>query len=303
MLADRPLLLEPYYYGILARDGHWDAGPLVGRICAGDVGLLILNHRLEEDPPPYHGYDRWPTPVFRATGLGIGDTVTVAGPAGTIEVTLVGETFEVAQESPSNTVLRGTWTDVMTLDADARLDRWEIRPRDGIAPRAVAEDLFQASGYSVAAYTLDDSTSDEEFILFLSVVTAMGIVLGAISLGGVFDTVLLETRRRTRELAVLKTVGLTPAGVVAMVVAGVVPLGLLAGVIGLPLGLAAQRAVIGYMGEVAGRTTIPDLAYDVFPPLGLLGLGLVGLAIAAAGAYVPGQRAAAARIAPVLATE
>ena len=39
---------------------------------------------------------------------------------------------------------------------------------------------------------------------------SMGVVLVAISIGGVFDTVLLETRQRTREMAVLKAIGLTP---------------------------------------------------------------------------------------------
>ena len=85
----------------------------------------------------------------------------------------------------------------------------------------------------------------------------MGIVLVAISLGGVFNTVLLETRQRTREMAVLKAVGLTPAQVVAMVLASVVPVGLLAGLLGVPLGLAFQRAVLTYMGEVAAQTRDP----------------------------------------------
>ena len=37
----------------------------------------------------------------------------------------------------------------------------------------------------------------------------LGVVLVGVSLGGVFNQVLLETRQRTRELAVLKTVGLS----------------------------------------------------------------------------------------------
>jgi putative ABC transport system permease protein len=128
-------------------------------------------------------------------------------------------------------------------------------------------------------------------------------VLVAMSLGGVFDTVLLETRQRTREMAVLKAVGLTPAQVVAMVIATVVPVGLVAGLLGVPIGLAAQRLVLAYMGEVAARTRIPEQVYDVFPLVVLIGLGLLGLVIGAAGAYVPAQRAARARIAPVLQAE
>ena len=94
----------------------------------------------------------------------------------------------------------------------------------------------------------------------------MGIVLTAIALGGVFNTVLLETRQRTRELAVLKAIGLTPVQVSAMVVASIVPVGILAGLIGVPLGLVAQRAVLGYMGQVAAQTGIPPAVFDVFAP-------------------------------------
>ena len=112
------------------------------------------------------------------------------------------------------------------------------------------------------------------------------------SIGGVFNTVLLETRQRTREVAVLKAIGLTPAQVVAMVIATVIPVGLLAGIIGVPVGLAAQRLVLGYMGEVAAKTRIPESVYDVFPLVVLVGLGLLGLAIGALGAYLPAQRAA-----------
>jgi ABC-type lipoprotein release transport system permease subunit len=41
----------------------------------------------------------------------------------------------------------------------------------------------------------------------------------------------------------------------------------------------------------------------VFAPLVVIGLALAGLVIAAAGAYLPAQRAARARIAPVLQAE
>jgi putative ABC transport system permease protein len=131
----------------------------------------------------------------------------------------------------------------------------------------------------------------------------MGIILFAISVGGVFNTVLLETRQRTRETAVLKAVGLTPAQVVVMVLASVVPVGILAGVVGVPLGIAFQRAVITYLGQTAAQTAIPESTFAVFGPFPLAGLLLTGLAIATVGAYAPAQRAARARVAPVLQAE
>ena len=162
---------------------------------------------------------------------------------------------------------------------------------------------IDATDRTVPIFAEDDNTSDAGFVLFLSVVAAMGIVLVAISLGGVFNTVLLETRQRTRELAILKAIGLSPGRVVAMIESSVVPIGLLAGVIGVPIGLVIERAVLAYMGETAARTAIPESSFDVFGPFALVGLGLAGLAIAAIGAFLPAQRAARVRIAPVLQAE
>jgi putative ABC transport system permease protein len=131
----------------------------------------------------------------------------------------------------------------------------------------------------------------------------MGAVLVAMSIGGVFNTVLLETRQRAREMAVLKAIGLTPAQVVTTVIATIVPVGLVAGAIGVPIGLIAQHVVLDYMGQVAAKTRVPGEVFDVFPPMLLLGLGLLGLVIGALGAFVPAQRAARSRIAPILQAE
>ena len=136
---------------------------------------------------------------------------------------------------------------------------------------------------------------DERFLLFESVISSLGLVLIVISLGGVFNTVLLETRQRVRETAVLKTIGMTHRQVVAMVIASIAPIGVVAGLLGVPLGLAFQRIVLRLMGEAASNTGVPESAFDVFPVLALVALGLAGLAIGALGAWVPAQRAARAR--------
>ncbi len=163
--------------------------------------------------------------------------------------------------------------------------------------------VMNATGQGLPVYTVEDASNDEEFLLFLSVVTFMGVVLVAISLGGVFNTVLLETRQRWRELAVLKAVGLTPNQVLGMVLASVLVIGLTAGLLGVPLGLVIERAVIGYMGETAANLAVPDVSYDVFAPVAYVGLGLTGVGIAVAGAFLPARRAASLRVAPVLQAE
>ena len=72
-----------------------------------------------------------------------------------------------------------------------------------------------------------------------------------------------------------------------MVISSVVPVALLAGLLGVPLGIVFQRAVLGYMGQVAAGTRVPESTFAVFVPSAIVGLALTGLAIAAIGAYLP----------------
>ncbi len=65
-LADRPILLEPYIYSILEREGRWDSRPLARSICNREVALLVFEHPLEHGSGEYHGYASWPAPVLAA---------------------------------------------------------------------------------------------------------------------------------------------------------------------------------------------------------------------------------------------
>ncbi len=244
-----------------------------------------------------------PTAVFTQTGLHLGDSMEVSNAGRSTTVRLVGEIFDTVDETRDHLVLRGAWSDLLALDPGARPTRWEVQPTPGTSTTTYATMLRTVTDGQIEASAVDGGDVDESFLLFLSVITFMGIVLVVISLGGVFDTVLLEVRQRTREMAVLKALGLAPRQVIVMVISSVVPVALLAGLLGVPLGLAFQRAALGYMGQIAAGTRVPDSTFAVFTPLSLGALALSGLAIAAVGAYLPAYRAAQARIAPVLQAE
>jgi hypothetical protein len=87
VLANKPILFEPRIYSLLLDMHRWDAQPVVDRICAGDVGLLILVNRVDELPrQTIGGYSVWPASVIAAglvlfsVGLGtaIGAHIEVA---------------------------------------------------------------------------------------------------------------------------------------------------------------------------------------------------------------------------------
>jgi putative ABC transport system permease protein len=274
--------------------------PFIGYKGESDwIGYALIRGRWFASP----GEVVAPTAFFTQTGLHVGDTATATIGDRQITVRLVGEIFDLADETDAHMLIRGTWSDLAALDPSATPTMWEAQPVAGTAPDDYRMGLGDAIGRGVQVFVQGDSSSDASFLLFLAVVGVLGAVLVVISLGGVFNTVLLETQQRTREIAVLKAIGMSPTQVVAMVLASIAPVAITAGLIGVPLGLLAQHVVLTYMGEVAAGTDIPAATFDVFTPVMFVILGLSGLAIGAAGAYLPARRAARARIAPVLQAE
>jgi hypothetical protein len=67
-LAGRPMLAEPIIYTMMVNDDQWSDGPLARRICAGDVGLVILKGPLEggSEVDRYMRSALWPPHVLEA---------------------------------------------------------------------------------------------------------------------------------------------------------------------------------------------------------------------------------------------
>ncbi len=110
------------------------------------------------------------------------------------------------------------------------------------------------------------------------------------------------SRERRRDLGMLKSIGMTPAQVIVMVVTSMTALGALGGLLGIPLGIIAHRLVVPAMASGA-QIDLPDFMLDVYPAGLLALLVLAGILIAAAGAYVPARSAARTTIAEVLHNE
>jgi putative ABC transport system permease protein len=135
-----------------------------------------------------------------------------------------------------------------------------------------------------------------------SVMLVLAAVLALIAVAGVFNTLLLNTRERARETAVLKALGMTPLQVMAMVAASAVLLGSVGGVLGLPAGVAVHRALMQALASLTGND-LPDSFFRVFSAPGLIVLALAGVAVALVGSLLPARWAARTRVAEVLHSE
>ncbi|MGW2826281.1 ABC transporter permease [Streptomyces sp. NPDC001443] len=241
-----------------------------------------------------------PTAFLAATGTRIGDTLTLGGLAEPVTVRIVGEVLD-----PRNSGMQ-VFTDARTL-TPARPDLTDA-----------SHHIAVTSGTDVAAYVdalnrdlaplgvtaqIGGPGAGSDMVVTLDALSALlTLMLVAVAALGVLNGVLLDTRERVREIGVHKALGMTPRQTLAMVLTSVVVTGLVAGALGVPLGVSVHGWVMPAMGDGAGLR-LPDSVIAVYHGAELLPLALGGLLIAALGALLPAGWAARARTATALRTE
>ncbi|MFI6033512.1 ABC transporter permease [Streptomyces sp. NPDC051315] len=241
-----------------------------------------------------------PTPFLAATGTRVGEAVTLHGLAEPVTVRVVGEVLD-----PRNDGMQ-VFTDASTLTA-ARPDLTETSHHIAVTSDtdvpgyvdALNEDLAPL-GVTARAGGLDAGGDMVVTLNALSVILTLMLV--AVAALGVLNGVLLDTRERVREIGVHKALGMTPRQTVAMVLTSVVVTGLVAGALGVPLGVALHGRVLPAMGDSVGLR-LPDSVIAVYHGAELLALALGGLLIATLGALLPAGWAARTRTATALRTE
>jgi putative ABC transport system permease protein len=267
------------------------------------LGYVVMDGRWFSAP----GEVVVPENFLRQTGLHVGDALTASVGLRSLDLRIVGSIFDNARcrcDGPRNVVIRGDWATLAAADPDLVPSSWEVAVKgDLMSPAALASAIRQATNGYADAYPAGSADTDDGFLLFEGVIAALGLILVVVALGGVANTVLLESRERLRETAILRAVGMTPRQVVVMVVASIAPLGVVAALVGVPAGGALMRAVIANMGEVAIASSVPASMTDTVSATDLLAILAGGVLIALLGAWLPARRTASVPIAPLLAAE
>ena len=126
------------------------------------------------------------------------------------------------------------------------------------------------------------------------------VVLALIAAIGVFNAMLLATRERVHDIATLKSVGMTPVQIDAMVATASCVIALVGALLGIPVGMWLLSVISGAMGDLYG------FVFDSSGALNLWTAVLVifgSLVVALAGAAFPARWAAATPPAQVLRAE
>jgi putative ABC transport system permease protein len=119
-------------------------------------------------------------------------------------------------------------------------------------------------------------------------------LLGLIAVATIGHLLLSSVRRRRRELAVLKTLGLVPRQVSALVAWQATTISVLAAAVGVPIGVAGGRWA--WIAVANGLGVVPSPSVPV-----LLVLGLIPAAAVVANLIAAAPAASAGRVSPATA--
>ncbi|GIG64892.1 ABC transporter permease [Phytomonospora endophytica] len=236
--------------------------------------------------------------LLRQLGKDVGEHVTLTLNGGRKDVLIVGRMM--------GGVLDNAYADWDLLAELA--PGHEVRP-DWITYQVQLDEGTDVEGYLAAVRAAEPGLRPEAnaglgqyTVTVISLSTTLTLVLGTVAALGVFNTVVLNARERRRDLGMLKSIGMTPRQVVAMMVTSMAALGVVGGIAGVLLGILVHRQVVPIMGE-ASQIELPPVLLDVWRPLSLTLLSTAGVAIAVFGAYIPARSAARLPIAEVLHNE
>jgi ABC-type lipoprotein release transport system permease subunit len=231
-----------------------------------------------------------------AASLDVGDTVTVVGPDGDIPLTVSGIGF--LYPGPHNDYASGGWVTPATYNS--MFDGFKfhfvvIDVEEGADPMAVAGRL-QSSGIDV--FPNSPIPEQRQLLQVQAIPWFLAGFLALLGIAAVGHALATAVRRRRRDLAVLRAVGMTRPQSRVVVVAQATILALIGLAVGIPLGVALGRTVWRYVADITP-------VYYV-PPIALVALALVvPLALLAANlmAIRPSWRAANMRLGEELRSE
>jgi putative ABC transport system permease protein len=254
------------------------------------LGYRILDGRWFDGPGQVVVSERF----LRQRGLAVGDTITLQSEGKTVRTQIVGKAmYNSGDEVLSN------WQTLALVAPSLRASLYEITVKPGTDLDAFVQAVQKGDSGLIET---DGQQAGSFVAIVLATVVLLTLMLGTVAALGVFNTVILNTRERRRDLGMLKSIGMTPAQVTAMVVTSMAALGAVGGVLGIPLGIVAHRLVVPAMANSA-QVAIPAFMLHVYPWSLLALLILAGILIAAAGAYFPARSAAHTTIAKVLHNE
>ncbi|MFC4913043.1 ABC transporter permease [Actinomadura gamaensis] len=235
-----------------------------------------------------------------AVGIHVGDDVTVVQQNRRLPLKVVGINFDTNMGDYT------AMTDAATFTAAGlppHIEQFNVE----LASNAGGSDWSTSAAAALTPLnaSVQPNSDGGKYIIVMTMgalVATLTLMLIAVAALGVLGMVVQDTRERVRDLGIFKALGMTPGQTNAMVLTSVTLTGLIAGLIGVPIGVAVEKATLTPMGNAIGRHLPPSVSHTytagLFVPM-LAG----GIVIALLGALPPATWAARTRTATALRTE
>jgi len=209
------------------------------------------------------------------TGHHVGDTIDLRVGGATATLQIVGWFSDLAAGGQIIQLRQ------QALPASAALDEpqtFRLVATEGVAPTAMAAAAAArlGDGATVVAPRLNDGGRAQGIALF----TVLTLVLGSIATANLLAVTVAGQRERARSLGILRAVGCTTRQLVGQSAVGTALIGLLAGILGAPLGWLLYRVVADATTKAAGLGPNPIPA----PSWAALAAVVIGVTVTAAGA-------------------
>jgi putative ABC transport system permease protein len=222
-----------------------------------------------------------PEAVATRDGLAVGVLIQLAQPGGE------GQPFQVAGIVAYSLPTRSVEGAILMSLADAR-DRfgvteaslWTLEPEPGVPAAAFSSAVAKtAASLSAQALTAPELASElgrslDRLIGLFDVLALLAVVIGGL---GIVNTLAVGVLERTREIAILRSHGMTVGQVQAMVVAEAGIIGAVGGLAAVAIGalVAWVTIVVAAPGDFAGGLAVP---WGLMAAVVLLGVGVASVA-------------------------
>ena len=267
------MAVDPQSYGrvttFMFTSGQGDPNRLMDRLAQGDA--VFMSSTIAEK---YH--------------LKQGDTVRLETRRGQQDFSIAAIVVDFGNRG---FVVDGSWNDMRRYFGLNNVSAFLVKVKPGYSPADVRARILDTYGHNrhvevesnQAVKTLILSVTAEAFTLF-DVLALIAMIVAAL---GVINTLTMSVLERTREIGMLRAVGMTRLQVRRMILAEAGIMGLIGGLFGLVMGLFMSRLFVQSVQMIQG---IP-LTYMV-PAAGILAGLALSLVISQLAALWPAQRAA-----------
>jgi putative ABC transport system permease protein len=232
--------------------------------------------------------------------LAVGDTFTATVNGRSITLRLVGEYFDFSNFGRQ---IRIDWSSYTQVNPAAQPVTYLVDLRRGANAATYAQRIEAIAPDYLSVTTSTANGATAIFAILNAALAALAAILAAIAVAGIFNTLLLTAYERVRDTATLKALGMTPSQVIVMVVASACILGVVGGIVGVPVGIWLHQALLSLMGSTLGEALPSQLTQGAYTPVILPLLALAGVVVALIGAALPAWLTARAPVAHILRAE